>query len=82
MNFLEAFENWVMVQDAEDFPDIIDIGDDNLTLADAQAKIVLGISVKEVYYYYQEEHIMRITFADKSDWYFEGTMNEVNNEIW
>lgn len=82
MTFLEAVTEWVLNQDPEDFPDIIDIGDDGLTISDLQAAIISGVEISEVYEYYSDELIVRFTLSSGQDYYMEGTLNDINSELW
>ena len=82
MTFLEAVTEWVLNQDPEDFPDIIDIGDDGLTISDLQAAIIGGVEISEVYDYYSDEPIVRFTLSSGQDYYMEGTLNDINSELW
>lgn len=82
MIFLDVLTEWLLNQDQEEFPDVLDIGTDNLTLTDLQRELTNGATITEVYEYHPDETVVRFTLSNGLDYYMEGTINDINNEIW
>lgn len=82
MNFLERAEQWLIDQDPESSLDLTEYGD-GTTMQDVQDILESGGSLVEVYDYISGiEPVVRFTFSDGVDYFMEGTLNDVNNELW
>lgn len=81
MNFLDRVTQWLLDQDPETSADLIDHGE-GVTMTDVHLILETGGWLVEVYDYINGEHVIRFTFSDGTDYYMEGTINDVNNELW
>lgn len=80
---MKLLEQWILNQEPEDFPDMIEFGD-GLTISDVQKELTSGVEIRGVYQLFDEGlqiPIIAAILSNGRNYYMEGSIADVYNEF-
>lgn len=80
---MKLLEQWILNQEPEDFPDMIEYGD-GLTISDVQKELTSGVEICGVYQLFDEGlqiPVIAGILSNGKNYYMEGSIADVYNEF-
>lgn len=80
---MKLLEQWILNQEPEDFPDMIEFGD-GLTISDVQKELTSGVEIRGVYQLFDEGlqiPVIAAILSNGRNYYMEGSIADVYNEF-